>query len=752
MRRLNKLLKKEKSKNTEDDVTVATNGTSSVTGTKLFRIKIPDGIRSGEQFQVCLADDRMVRVRCPVNGRPGQIMSINVPDGMGTRNNEENGTEAMGSNNNSNSSRMEQDTPGVVACGPEIREGQQPYNVPIPAGVRGGQQFPVQIKGHQLMITCPANAREGMSVRILGPSSSTDSTRRLDVGNRRQNLRLNRSERSQFQTFEVVVPRGVERGNPFALIAGGQRVLVTCPANANYGQRIRFQLPVSLLAKKSNLGSGKKSKLPTQLQYNKDGWARTIRVADMKFQWIRMDSSGDVDLNKRFDPKISAYVRKIVYEKASKDPRFRSGQLFMVPANEAVVESRILGADRSELVSYADIASAQNKEFDEKAVWFFETCQNLCQDWNEGHMRINIRRDFLLDDSMHAVMSLSRKDLRKTWRFEFIGEAGIDAGGLAREWFNLVSSELFNPERGLWISSATNQMCMQINPYSEMTNPDDHLLYFRFIGRILGKALFDQHLITQHMVRHMYKHLLGWPVMFDDLGLLDEEVCNNLKKLWSLTDEELEYMYLDFTANENVFGEVKEYELIDDGANIDVNKENLPEYMEASLKFRLIGHVKPQLTELLLGFFDVIPEPLLTVFDFQELELLMCGLPKIDLEDWQNNTEYTGEFTSKKHRHLIVTWFWDVVSKEYDQEFKARLLQFVTGTSGVPSRGFSVLQGSDGHIRKFTIHGIPLAMCLYPRAHTCFNRIDLPIYETREQLEHNLTLAVQLEATGFGIE
>jgi len=353
---------------------------------------------------------------------------------------------------------------------------------------------------------------------------------------------------------------------------------------------------------------------------------------------------------------------------------------------------------------------------------------------------------------MEAVMSLSRKDLRKTWRFEFIGEAGIDAGGLAREWFHLVSSELLNPERGLWKQSATNQMCMEINPASELSNPDDHLIYFRFLGRVMGKALFDQQLISGHMVRHMYKHLLGWPVMFEDLGLLDEEFYLNLKKLWDLDDEELSYMCLDFTTTEKTFDAIEQLELVEGGASIDVTKDNMPEYLEACLKFRLIGRVKPQLTELLLGFFDVVPEPLLTVFDFQELELLMCGLPSIDMEDWRANTEYTGEFTQSKDSHDVVGWFWDVVEFEYDQEVKARLLQFVTGTSGVPSRGFSVLQGNDGNIRKFTIHGVPLSMCLYPRAHTCFNRIDLPLYENKEQLLEKLTLAVQMEATGFGIE
>jgi E3 ubiquitin-protein ligase NEDD4 len=81
-------------------------------------------------------------------------------------------------------------------------------------------------------------------------------------------------------------------------------------------------------------------------------------------------------------------------------------------------------------------------------------------------MRLNVRRQFLLADSVDAVMSLSRKDLRKLWRFEFIGEAGIDEGGLAREWFQLVTQEVFKPDMGLWQSSTVNQMCMQINPAS----------------------------------------------------------------------------------------------------------------------------------------------------------------------------------------------------------------------------------------------------------------------------------------------
>jgi hypothetical protein len=77
-------------------------------------------------------------------------------------------------------------------------------------------------------------------------------------------------------------------------------------------------------------------------------------------------------------------------------------------------------------------------------------------------MCIHVQRSHSID----ALKSLSRKDLRKLWRFEFIGEMGIDAGGLAREWFELVTKEIFDPDMGLWQSSESNQMCMTINPAS----------------------------------------------------------------------------------------------------------------------------------------------------------------------------------------------------------------------------------------------------------------------------------------------
>jgi len=293
-----------------------------------------------------------------------------------------------------------------------------------------------------------------------------------------------------------------------------------------------------------------------------------------------------------------------------------------------------------------------------------------------------------------------------------------------------------------------NQMCMQINSASGVAN-DEHLRYFHFAGRLLGKALFDRQIVSGHLVRPLYKHLLSWPVMLSDLEHLDTDTYSSLKKLLKL--EDVECCCLDFTVTENVLGEVRSILLKPDGDQIDVTNANLNEYIELQLKYRLLGRINEQVKALLVGFYDVIPEALLSVFDFQEIELLLCGLPEIDMNDWKENSEYTGEFERAGVKHKIVKWFWEVVD-DFDQELKARLLQFVTGTSGVPAQGFKFLQGNDGNIRKFTVNSIPESVSMFPKAHTCFNRIDLPTYTDKKKLCKFVTMAVQMEATGFDID
>lgn len=281
---------------------------------------------------------------------------------------------------------------------------------------------------------------------------------------------------------------------------------------------------------------------------------------------------------------------------------------------------------------------------------------------------------------------------------------------------NPASGKLWRDESSLKANS-WNLICFFFGSVVAEFCCEDHLVYYRFLGRVMGKAMFDRQLVNGHLVKHLYKHILGWPIQFKDLQSVDEEYYGNLKQLQDLVADghDAEMLALDFQTTVDILGEKKHVSIVEGGEDIEVTNENYREYVEACLKYKLMGCVKQQLNELLLGFFDVIPEPLLTIFDFQELELLMCGLPTIDMEDWRLETEYSGDYENVGDKHPTVKWFWETLEL-WDAEMKARLLQFVTGTSGVPARGFGVLQGNDGSIRKFTIHGLSAEQCLYPRA------------------------------------
>ncbi len=730
---------------------------------RIYRVVVPEGVRPRQEFQV-QAGGRLVRVTCPRGVSPGQTIQISVapesapilvsPRGMAPLTSLSDSTASGGAvpmrpdiqqwneqhpDNSASIRRNKHNTAnGTTNQSSSNAPSHQAYMVTIPSNVRPGEQFAVHIgnspansQQQPVYVTCPPNARPGMNVRIHIPTSP---------------------QKKKMQMFEVTVPAGVRPNQPFAILAAGQRVLVTCPADAIPGQKIRFQLTLD-----ENENSSSNDQNPLNLNYkNGTNWSRMIRLDDYQFTWVRtLDDNQDetakaVDTQTRFDRHTSAYCRRIQFLQGN-DPRMRTGKLSLIPASHFAVESQVFNDEGMQIVSHTDFTMTSTFTYEQKCKWFYSKCDALKPTWEDGgHVCIKIRRQHLLEDSMNSVMSLGRPDLRKIWRFEFLKEQGKDAGGLAREWFTLITQRLMDADFGLWLSSVTNQACMTINPASEISCPEDHLIYFRFLGRVMGKAVMDQQLVVSHMVPHLYKHLLGFPITFADLENVDADLYSNLCKVEE-ERELLEHLCLDFTLQEETrLGLVKQVDLIPNGSNIDVTSDNLPEYLEANLKHRMLTRIQPQLTELLLGFYDVLPEPLLLIFDYYEFELLMCGLPKIEIHDWKSNTLYSGLFSSPSNNTCI--WFWQIVENEYSKEQMARLLQFVTGTSGVPSRGFSVLQGNDGNIKKFTLHGITASTSIYPRAHTCFNRLDLPIYSTKAELRERLKFSISTSATGFDME
>ncbi|XP_045911019.1 E3 ubiquitin-protein ligase HECW2 isoform X1 [Micropterus dolomieu] len=382
------------------------------------------------------------------------------------------------------------------------------------------------------------------------------------------------------------------------------------------------------------------------------------------------------------------------------------------------------------------------RDFEAKLRNFYRKLETKGYGQGPGKVKLIIRRDHLLEDAFNQIMCYSRKDLQRSKLYvSFVGEDGLDYSGPSREFFFLVSRELFNPYYGLFEYSANDTYTVQISPMSAFV--DNHHEWFRFSGRILGLALVHQYLLDAFFTRPFYKGLLRIPCDLSDLEFLDEEFHQSLQ--W-MKDNDIEDMLdLTFTVNEEVFGQITERELKPGGAGIPVSEKNKKEYIERMVKWRIERGVAQQTESLVRGFYEVVDVRLVSVFDARELELVIAGTAEIDLSDWRNNTEYRGGYHDN---HIVIRWFWAAVER-FNNEQRLRLLQFVTGTSSIPYEGFASLRGSNGP-RRFCVEKWGKITSL-PRAHTCFNRLDLPPYPSFSMLYEKLVTAVE-ETSTFGLE
>ncbi|KAI8647384.1 E3 ubiquitin-protein ligase RSP5 [Parasitella parasitica] len=357
-----------------------------------------------------------------------------------------------------------------------------------------------------------------------------------------------------------------------------------------------------------------------------------------------------------------------------------------------------------------------------------------------GQCHIKVRRDHIFEDAYAEVMRQAPADLKKRLMIKFEGEDGLDYGGLSREFFFLLSHEMFNPFYCLFEYSAHDNYTLQINPHSGI-NPE-HLNYFRFIGRVVGLAIFHRRFLDAFFIVSLYRMVLNKKVLVANMESVDAEFYRSL--MWILDNDITDVLELTFSVDDDRFGEMVTVDLKENGRDIEVSEENKKEYVDLVTEWRISKRVEEQFKAFKEGFNQLIPQDLINVFDERELELLIGGIAEIDVDDWKKHTDYRG-YTEQDD---VIQWFWQCI-RTWDSEKKSRLLQFTTGTSRIPVNGFKDLQGSDGP-RRFTIEKAGEVTQL-PKAHTCFNRIDMPPYKTYESLVAKLTLAVE-ETVGFGQE
>ncbi|KAI9610455.1 hypothetical protein H4Q26_006595 [Puccinia striiformis f. sp. tritici PST-130] len=147
---------------------------------------------------------------------------------------------------------------------------------------------------------------------------------------------------------------------------------------------------------------------------------------------------------------------------------------------------------------------------------------------NKQTTSLNVRRPHVFEDSFHSLARRTGDELKYgKLSVRFYDEEGVDAGGVTREWLTILVKQMLDPNYALFTGSAADSKTYQPNRASAV-NPD-HLGFFTFCGRVIGKALYDGRVVDAYFTLAFYKHLLGISVGLSDLELVDQDVVELLK-------------------------------------------------------------------------------------------------------------------------------------------------------------------------------------------------------------------------------
>ncbi|KAH0793163.1 E3 ubiquitin-protein ligase UPL1 [Histomonas meleagridis] len=366
---------------------------------------------------------------------------------------------------------------------------------------------------------------------------------------------------------------------------------------------------------------------------------------------------------------------------------------------------------------------------------YFRKCQK--QKISHTTQPIQVRREYILRDSFRALYNRNNKDkMLCNFKIFYSGENGIDAGGLRKDWFTSLVRELFNQNYALFISSSDGRS-FQPNPNSSIN--EDHIDYLIFAGQMIARALIESICVDAHLSIPFLKQILVCDLSIGDLEDADPELYKSLS--W-MKDNPVDSLEMDFTTDVDNFGQHTTVELIENGRNIKVTDENKKEFIKLKVEHKLKNQIKQQIDAFKEGFYSLIPHEEIRMFSPNELDLMICGIPKIDVEDLRVNCDFQPPYSIN---HPTIEMLFRVLHG-WSNEQLASLLMFITGSSQVPIGGFKTLKESS-HPIIITAVGDRSRL---PQAHTCMNTLDLPMYKNEKELESKLLMAIS-ECNTFGI-
>lgn len=362
--------------------------------------------------------------------------------------------------------------------------------------------------------------------------------------------------------------------------------------------------------------------------------------------------------------------------------------------------------------------------------------------------RIRIRRGRVLEDGLNKLNVIGGQ-LKQRINVVFVNaagreEMGIDAGGLFKEFWLDLSTLVFDLEYGLFLTTSSQQL-LYPNPHSgsaHFRRESDHLTLFQFVGRVVGKALYEgvvlqpkfAHFFLAKLRNHGFNHL-------HDLPSLDAELYKNLRFLQAY-EGDVQDLALTHTVTVDVFGQPQEIELVPGGANMPVTNANRTRYVHLVANFYLNTQLQAQCAAFRRGLSDLIDPRWLQMFNEPELQVLISGKSgSIDVDDLRANTKYAGGYFAMDKR---VAWLWKAVASLSPSE-QAAFLRFVTSCQRAPSLGFASLTP------QFCVQKILIRSDdeLLPSSSTCFNTLKLPTYSSYKVLRAKLLTSI---SSGAGFE
>lgn len=380
-----------------------------------------------------------------------------------------------------------------------------------------------------------------------------------------------------------------------------------------------------------------------------------------------------------------------------------------------------------------------------------------------GRIILQVRRCSLLEDSLLELAVLPVAVLlARRMTVMFHDEAGVDTGGVTRDWFDGLAKTLAEEaceQADLEEGAGFYGLLAALPDGSLLPRPSRadasesevaaRLQRLFAVGRLLALAVVREIPLPLSLAGAACKHILLCPVDANDIRQLEPDFYRHrveailrpsgVAEMEAILGERVRFTAAPTDAHR---GTVEE--LMPGGAERLVTEDNKEEYVALLCEARLCGGIRCELACLLQGFWDVLPVSLLRRHGVtpRELAVLISGVHHLDPEEWRRNTRTGSGVTSSQVQ--VIDWFWDLVRFTLTEEQRCLLLHFATGASRLPPGGFVRLRPP------FTLEVSTTGSAgRLPVGQTCINRITLHLYASKWELRDKLLMAITSE--GFGL-